>query len=231
MPALGTRRLIPRLWLALRRLALGLAVAAVALVLLFRFVNPPITWLMVTERLRVGELHQDWRSIDGMSVHLPLSAIAAEDANFCNHWGFDLDGIRAALADDERLRGGSTISQQVAKNVFLWPGRSWLRKGLEAGFTVLIEAFWPKRRILEVYLNVAEFDAGVFGVEAAARRYWDASAEDLGPQRSARLMAVLPAPRDRSPLSGTSFLARRSGSIQKGAQTLRQDGRAACLLR
>ncbi|PJN96740.1 monofunctional biosynthetic peptidoglycan transglycosylase [Amaricoccus sp. HAR-UPW-R2A-40] len=167
MLAPGTRRLVLRLWLVLRRLALGLAVLAVGLVLAFRVVNPPITWLMATERLRVGELRKDWVPIEEMSVYLPLSAVAAEDANFCNHWGFDLDGIRAALADDERLRGGSTISQQVAKNVFLWPGRSWLRKGLEAGFTVLIEIFWPKRRILEVYLNVAEFDAGVFGVEAA----------------------------------------------------------------
>jgi monofunctional biosynthetic peptidoglycan transglycosylase len=230
MLAPGTRRLVLRLWLVLRRLALGLAVLAVGLVLVFRVVNPPVTWLMVTERLRVGELRKDWTPIEEMSVYLPLSAVAAEDANFCNHWGFDLDGIRAALADDERLRGGSTISQQVAKNVFLWPGRSWLRKGLEAGFTVLIETFWPKRRIIEVYLNVAEFDAGVFGVEAAARRYWDVPAQDLGPQRSARLMAVLPAPRDRSPVSGTSFIARRGASIQKGAETVRQDGRAACFL-
>lgn len=230
MLAPGTRRLVLRLWLVLRRLALGLAVLAVGLVLAFRVVNPPITWLMATERLRVGELRKDWVPIEEMSVYLPLSAVAAEDANFCNHWGFDLDGIRAALADDERLRGGSTISQQVAKNVFLWPGRSWLRKGLEAGFTVLIEIFWPKRRILEVYLNVAEFDAGVFGVEAAARRYWDVSAQDLGPQRSARLMAVLPAPRDRSPVSGTGFIQRRGASIQKGAETVRQDGRAACFL-
>ena len=130
----------------------------------------------------------------------------------------------------ERLRGGSTISQQVAKNVFLWPGRSWLRKGLEAGFTVLIELSWPKRRIMEVYLNVAEMGDGVFGVQAAAQRYWKTDAAELGPRSSARLMAVLPDPKDRSPVSGTGYIARRGAAIQNGAQTLREDGRGACFL-
>jgi monofunctional biosynthetic peptidoglycan transglycosylase len=161
---------------------------------------------------------------------LPASAAAAEDANFCRHWGFDFEGIRAALADSSRLRGGSTISQQVAKNVYLWPARSWLRKGLETGFTVLIEATWPKRRILEVYLNVAEFDEGVFGVQAASRRYFGTDAADLGPQRAARLMAILPDPQRRSPVSGTRFIAQRGAAIQRGAATIREDGRAACFL-
>ena len=156
--------------------------------------------------------------------------MAAEDADFCVHSGFDIAGIRAALADDTRLRGGSTISQQVAKNVFLWPARSWLRKGLEAGFTVLIEILWPKRRILEVYLNVAEFDAGVFGVEAASRRYFGIGAADMGPQRAARLMAVLPDPKHRSPVSGTAFIRRRGAAIESGAATIREDGRADCFL-
>lgn len=158
------------------------------------------------------------------------SAVAAEDADFCRHRGFDLAGIRAALADEDRLRGGSTISQQVAKNVFLWPARSWLRKGLEAGFTLLIELAWPKRRIIEVYLNVAEFGSGVFRVEAAARRYWGTSAAELGPQRAARLMAVLPDPKGRSPVSGTRFIASRGVAIASGAGTIRADGRAACFL-
>jgi monofunctional biosynthetic peptidoglycan transglycosylase len=165
-----------------------------------------------------------------MSENLPLSAAAAEDAGFCRHWGFDVAGIRAAMADSDRVRGGSTISQQVAKNVFLWPQRSWLRKGLEAGFTLLIETLWPKRRIMEVYLNVAEMGEGVFGAEAAARRYWDLGAAELGPQRSARLMAVLPDPRDRSPVSGSSYIVRRGAAIEKGAATIRADGRAACFL-
>jgi monofunctional biosynthetic peptidoglycan transglycosylase len=224
------RRLIRRAFGWLLRIAIAAAALAVGLVLLFRVVNPPTNIHMLSERLRLGEVSQDWVPLEAMSPWLPLSAAAAEDANFCRHFGFDIEGIRAALADDERLRGGSTISQQVAKNVFLWHGRTWTRKGLEAGFTLLIEALWPKRRIMEVYLNVAEFDEGVFGVEAAARRYWDVAAADLGPQRSARLMAVLPDPKGRSPVSGSGFIARRGAAIERGAATLREDGRGACFL-
>ena len=209
---------------------LGLALAALALTLAYRWINPPVTWLMLSERLRLGSIEREWVPLSAMAEYLPLSAVAAEDANFCSHWGFDLEGIRAAMADTERLRGGSTISQQVAKNVFLWPERSWLRKGLEAGFAVMIEALWPKRRILEVYLNVAEFDEGVFGVAAAAERYWGLSAADIGPQRSARLMAVLPDPKRRSPAAGTRFIASRGAAIESGAGTIRADGRADCFL-
>ncbi len=230
MVAQKARRLAGRLWRGALRIAVALALVALALTLALRWINPPVTWLMLSERARLGGVERDWVPLSGMSDHLPLSAVAAEDANFCLHWGFDVAGIRAALADSERLRGGSTISQQVAKNVFLWPARSWLRKGLEAGFTGLIEALWPKRRILEVYLNVAEFDEGVFGVEAAARRYWGLSAADLGPQRSARLMAVLPDPKRRSPVAGTRFIASRGAAIESGAGTIRADGRAACFL-
>ncbi len=207
-----------------------LALLAVGLVVLFRWVNPPPGVRMIAERVRLGGIERQWVALDAMSANLPLSAAAAEDANFCRHWGFDIEGIRAALADTERVRGGSTISQQVAKNVFLWPARSWLRKGLEAGFTGLIELIWPKRRIMEVYLNVAEMGEGVFGVEAAARHYWKTGAADLGPQRAARLMAVLPDPRRRSPVSGSRFIVRRGAAIEKGAATIRADGRGACFL-
>jgi monofunctional glycosyltransferase len=222
----------PLRWLrrVLVRLVLLAVALAVAFVLLFRFVNPPTNVHMVSERLRLGPIAQDWRPLDAMSEHVALSAVAAEDANFCRHRGFDLDGIRAALADRDRLRGGSTITQQVAKNVFLWHGRSWVRKGLEAGFAVLIEAIWSKRRILEVYLNVAEFDAGVFGAEAAARHHWGLSAADLDLQRSARLMAVLPDPKGRSPISASRFVATRGAAIERGAATIRSDGRADCFL-
>ncbi len=219
-----------RLWRLLARTALALAAAAVVLVLLFRFVNPPPGIYMLSERLRLGGIERDWVPLAAMSDDLPLSAAAAEDANFCSHWGFDFAGIRSAFEDGERLRGGSTISQQVAKNVFLWPGRTWLRKGLEAGFAVLIEALWPKRRIMEVYLNVAEMGEGVFGVQAAARHYWKVDAADLGPQRAARLMAVLPDPKRRSPTSGSRYILRRGSQIEKGAATIRADGRAACFL-
>ena len=227
---MARRGRLRRLWRGLLRLAMLLALAAVALVVLYRWVNPPVTLLMVGEWARLGGIERDWVPIEAMSPNLPLSAAAAEDANFCRHAGFDLDGIRSAMADEGRLRGGSSISQQVAKNVFLWPARSWLRKGLEAGFTVLIELSWPKRRIMEVYLNVAEMGEGVFGVEAAARHYWGVAAADLGPQRSARLMAVLPDPRRRSPVSGSAYIARRGAAIQKGAATIRADGRADCFL-
>ncbi len=203
---------------------------AVVLVLAFRWINPPTTLLMLQQGQRLGGVDQQWVGLEDMAAALPLAAAAAEDANFCSHWGFDIAGIRAALADQTRLRGGSTISQQVAKNVFLWPARSWLRKGLEAGFTVLIETFWPKRRIIEVYLNVAEFGTGVFGVEAAAQHYWNAAAADLGPQRAARLMAVLPDPRNRSPNSGSRYIQQRGRAIERGAATLRDEGRAACFL-
>jgi monofunctional glycosyltransferase len=224
-----TRRAWRGFWRLVRRVLLAGAAAALLLVLAFRVVNPPTNVLILSERLRLGAVAQDWVPLGAMSDWLPLAAAAAEDANFCRHAGFDFEGIRAAIAD-ERLRGGSTISQQVAKNVFLWPARSWLRKGLEAGFTVLIELTWPKRRIMEVYLNVAEFDAGVFGVQAAARHYWGIDAADMGPQRAARLMAVLPDPKRRSPVSGTRFIQNRGAAIQRGAETIRADGRAACFL-
>lgn len=206
------------------------ALTALILVLLFRFLNPPTNFYIASERFRLGAVDQRWVSIGEMSDWLPLSAAAAEDANFCSHAGFDLDGIRGALADEHRLRGASTISQQVAKNVFLWPARSWLRKGLEAGFTVLIELTWPKRRIMEVYLNVAEFGEGIFGVEAAARHYFNLSAAEMTPRAAARLMAVLPDPKRRSPVSGTRYITTRGRAIEQGAATLREDGRAACFL-
>jgi monofunctional biosynthetic peptidoglycan transglycosylase len=221
---------VGRLWRWLVWVAAGLALAAAGLVLLFRWVNPPPGYLMIAERVRLGGIEREWVPLEAMSPYLPLSAAAAEDADFCRHWGFDIAGIRAAMADTERVRGGSTISQQVAKNVFLWPARSWARKGLEAGFTLLIEALWPKRRIMEVYLNVAEMGEGVFGAEAAAARYWGRDAAGLGPQRSARLMAVLPDPRDRSPVSGSAYVVQRGAAIQKGAATIRADGRGACFL-
>jgi monofunctional biosynthetic peptidoglycan transglycosylase len=223
-----TRRLSRRLLRAAARLVVLLGLMAVAAVWMFRWVNPPPGLTMMTEWVRLGGIEREWVPLAGMADYLPLSAAAAEDAKFCLHHGFDLEGIRAALADDDRVRGASTISQQVAKNVFLWQGRTWVRKGLEAGFTVLIEVLWPKRRIMEVYLNVAEMGEGVFGVQAAARHFWKVDADGLGPQRSARLMAVLPDPRDRSPVSGSGFIARRGAQIERGAATIRADGRAAC---
>lgn len=224
------RTKVRRLWREVRRLALAVGLAAVGLVLLGRWVDPPLTYLMLAEWRRLGRIERDWVALEAMAPALPLAAAAAEDANFCRHAGFDLEGIRAALADDGRLRGGSTISQQVAKNVFLWPERSWPRKALEAGITLLIELSWPKRRIMEVYLNVAEMGEGVFGAEAAARRYFGVPANELSGAQAARLMAVLPDPKRRSPVSGTRFIKERGAAVARGAATIRADGRGACFL-
>ena len=165
--------------------------------------------------------------MDDIAPIMARAAVAAEDADFCNHWGLDLHAIRTAMAQGSD-RGASTISQQVVKNVFLWQGRSWTRKALEAGLTPVMEAFWTKRRILEVYLNVAEFGEGVFGVEAAARHWFDVPARDLTEVQAARLAAILPDPKHRDPANPTDSLRARARSILDGAATIEADGRAAC---
>lgn len=160
---------------------------------------------------------------------MPRAAMGGEDARFCGHPGFDFEAIRAAMQESGRRRGASTITQQVAKNVFLWPGANWLRKGLEAGFTVLIELSWPKWRIMEIYLNVAEMGEGVFGAEAAARRWFGKSAADLSLTEAARIAAILPSPRKRSASQPSSYVRSRTRAIMSGARTLEADGRAECV--
>ena len=204
-----------------------LGVVLVFVVLGLRWINPPMTYLMWDERARLGSINRVWVSIDDISPHMQRAAVAAEDAKFCDHWGFDLEAIQHVL-DTGASRGASSISQQTAKNVFLWPQRSWVRKGLEAGFTVMIEALWGKRRILEVYLNVAEFDEGVFGVEAAAQRYFSTGADNLSLQQASRIAMVLPAPRSRNAARPSAAMAKRARSIASGAETIAADGRAAC---
>jgi monofunctional biosynthetic peptidoglycan transglycosylase len=194
---------------------------------LFGAVDPAHHPLHAGESRRLGGVEQTWVSLDDIAPAMARSAVAAEDAGFCTHWGLDLRAIRAALASGAD-RGGSTISQQVAKNVFLWQGRSWLRKALEAGITPVMEAAWSKRRILEVYLNVAEFGEGVFGVEAAARHHFGVSAADLTDRQAALLAAILPAPKVRDPADPTPELSRRADGIMDGAATIARDGRAAC---
>lgn len=182
-------------WLVL--LGVCLAAFCTLWVVAYRFINPPITSLMVMEWKRVDKLEHDWAPLAEISVNLQHAVIAAEDANFCLHGGFSLEDIRKALNEDGRRRGASTISQQTAKNAFLWPDASWLRKGVEAGFTVLIETFWPKSRILEVYLNIAEFGIGVFGAEAASQYYFGVPARALTRDQAARMAHMLPSPRKR----------------------------------
>lgn len=197
------------------------------LVLLFAVVNPPTNIYQWQESRRLGGITQDWVALEDIAPVMARAAVAAEDANFCLHWGFDMGAIRAAL-DQGGARGASTISQQVVKNVFLWHGRSWVRKALEAGMTPVVELVWSKRRIIEVYLNIAEFDEGVFGVQAAAQHYFGRNAAQLSAQQAARLAAALPDPKGRNPARPSAFLQRRAGSIADGAETIRADGRAAC---
>jgi len=211
----------------LLRVVLGLIAAVLAVTLLYKIVNPPTTPYMFAEGRRLGGVAQDWVPMSAIAPVMARSVVAAEDANFCLHWGLDVTAIRAALAAGGD-RGASTISQQVVKNVYLWQGRNWTRKALEAVWTPLTEALWSKRRILEIYLNVAEFGRGVFGVQAAARHYFGVDAGDLTPVQAARLAMVLPDPKGRDAANPTTSQRRRSASILDGAATIRADGRAAC---
>lgn len=216
-----------RLKVWLRRTSIWLVSFVVLAVLLFSVVNPPITWTMISEKRRLGQIDRQWVSIEQVAPVMRRSVVAAEDANFCLHWGFDMSAIRAAL-DEGNGRGASTLSQQVVKNVYLWQGRNWIRKALEAVMTPLVEMAWTKRRILEVYLNVAEFDEGVFGVEAASRHYFGIGPEALSAQQAARLAAVLPNPKNRSASKPSAKLRRRAAAIMDGAATIRQEPRARC---
>jgi len=209
------------------RAALALAAFLFLWIALYRFVNPPITPYMLAERYRHGELQKDWTDLEDIAPAMARSVVAAEDANFCLHWGFDMDAIRGALEEGAN-RGASTISQQVVKNTFLWQGRSWPRKALEALMTPVMEALWPKRRIIEVYLNVIEFDKGVFGVGAASNWYFGVGAGDLSGRQAAALAVVLPDPKGRSAKKPTKYLKSRARRASDGAATIKQDGRAAC---
>lgn len=223
------RRVIRAILKAYLKFWTALFLFVVAVVFMLNWVNTPITFLMVKEYQRLGSVAYQWRDLDDMSANIPLAVAAAEDANFCSHNGFDFDAIEAALEEGSG-RGASTISQQVAKNVFLWPGRSWWRKGFEAGFTVLIEALWSKRRIMEVYLNVAEMDEGIFGVDIAVPRYFRTDPANLRLADAARLAVILPNPRARSPRNLSVRLQRRASRIAIGGSTLRAEGRADCFL-
>lgn len=209
------------------RAGLGIACFFLALVLLYSVVNPPITHTIWSEWRRLGKVERDWVPIEEINPIMARSVVAAEDANFCLHWGFDVAAIRDALEDGGN-RGASTITQQVVKNVFLWQGRSWVRKAMETSLTPVVEIFWSKQRILEVYLNVAETGTGVFGVEAAAQRNFGVSAANMTPTHAARIAAILPAPRKRSVTDPSVFTRRRAAAILQGAATIRADGRADC---
>lgn len=221
------RSLLQRLRrLVVRGVLIGLAFVLFVTVL-FAVVNPPTTPYMISEGRRLGGVTQEWVSLDEIAPVMARSAVAAEDANFCLHWGLDVDAIQTAI-DQGSTRGASTISQQTVKNVYLWHGRSYVRKAMEAMWTPLVEAVWSKRRVLEVYLNVAEFDEGVFGVQAAAQHYFGRDAIDLTPRQAARLAGVLPSPKTRNPADPTAAQRRRAAGIMDGAATILADGRADC---
>jgi monofunctional biosynthetic peptidoglycan transglycosylase len=206
------------------------AAATVVVVVAFRWIDPPFTAFMASDRISAlltreegYVFRHEWRDWDEISKQAAVAVIAAEDQQFPRHHGFDFRQIDKALKDRERgrrVRGASTISQQVAKNLFLWPGQSWFRKGLEAGITVLIELAWPKQRILEVYVNVAEFGRGTWGVQAASRRYFRKDASRLNRADAALLAAVLPAPKRYRVDQPGPYVRKRQAWIQRQMASL-----------
>ncbi|MGB1033668.1 MAG: monofunctional biosynthetic peptidoglycan transglycosylase [Primorskyibacter sp.] len=222
------RRPLAGLWRLVRRVLLVAVVCVVAAVWLLRVVDPPGSAYMAREAQRLGVIDHTWVALDRIAPVVRRSIVAAEDANFCAHYGFDLNALRAAI-DSGGARGASTITQQTVKNLFLWHDRSYVRKLAEAALTPVVEATWTKARILEVYLNIAEFGAGVFGIEAAAWHYFGVSASRLTAAQAARLAVVLPAPKTRDPRTLTASQGRRAAQVRDGAVVIARDGRAACL--
>ncbi|MDX1784624.1 monofunctional biosynthetic peptidoglycan transglycosylase [Roseovarius sp. ZX-A-9] len=220
-----------RIMRALRRFVLWCVLVAVVsagiAALVHRYLAPGPTYYMRQEAQRLGGVDREWVALDKVAPVMARAVVAAEDANFCTHWGFDMGAIRSVI-EEGGGRGASTLSQQTVKNVYLWHGRSWVRKALEALMTPLVESIWPKRRIVEVYLNIAEFDEGIFGVDAAARHYFGVGPEALSALQAARLAAVLPDPKGRSASKPTNWMRKRTAAIMDGAATIRRDGRAAC---
>ncbi|CBL47151.1 Peptidoglycan glycosyltransglycosylase [gamma proteobacterium HdN1] len=210
-------------------LALGFVALSFVLVLAFRWLPVPYSGMMLERQIEAWQsprplhLQQYWQPWERLPDSLKIAVIAAEDQKFVDHWGFDVSAIRAAVqynAKGKRVRGASTLSQQVAKNLFLWSGRNWIRKGLEVWFTALIELCWTKQRILEVYLNIAEFGNGIFGAEAAARSLFGRAAMNLSPQQASLLAAVLPNPRKRQANHPTAYILQRATWIRRQSQQL-----------
>lgn len=198
-------------------------------VLAYKFVPVPITATMIMDD---NGATREWVNISEIDRDIPRAVIAGEDGKFCTHDGFDREAIKRAIENNKqgkRLRGGSTISQQTAKNVFLWQGGGYFRKGLEAYFTFLIENIWGKRRIMEVYLNVAETGIGTYGIEAGTQRYFKKSADNVSVSEAARMAAALPLPKKRSVISPTGFTRRLGNTISARINSVRRDGLDLCL--
>ena len=208
------------IWFVLWRLVLALLLLLLVLLLTLRFIAPPTTAFMLQSPYPVS---QRWVDIDTLPSHIPLALVASEDQRFPKHYGVDMAEIKKALAqfdDGDGLRGASTISQQTAKNLLLWPGRSMLRKGLEAALALGLEGLWGKKRILEVYLNIAEFGKGIYGVEAASQHYFGKAAKALNRNEAARLAVLLPSPRKRDPNRLTPYLRERVVWVERQMRQL-----------
>ena len=221
------RKSLPVLRRWLLRAILACAVIFAGWGLAYRWLNPPTTLYMMQESWRLDGVQYDWVNIEDVSPFMVRALVAAEDANFCAHWGIDSAAVRQALRDGA-MRGGSTISQQTVKNAFLWQGRSWLRKAIEALMTPYAEIVWSKKRFLEIYINVAEFDTGVFGIQAAARHHFGVDAAQLNRVQAGRLAVVLPDPKGRSATEPGAGLKKHAASVIAGSDMIAADGRAAC---
>lgn len=224
-----SRGVIARTTILLFKLALAFVLFSILWVLVYAFVPVPVTATMLMDDKGITK---DWEPLSNIDRNLVRAVVAAEDGKFCTHSGFDREAIEQAMAQNAkggRIRGGSTISQQTAKNAFLWQDGGFLRKGLEAWFTVLIETVWGKRRIMEVYLNVAETGIGTYGAEAGAQRYFGHSAARLTPTEAARMAAALPLPKKRSVKNPGGWLARHGNTIRARIGIVARDGLDACV--
>jgi len=202
---------------------------SLAFVLLFKWVPVPVTATMLMDE---NSITKDWESLDNIDRNLVIAVIAAEDSKFCTHNGFDTEAIEKAIEQNARggrIRGGSTITQQTAKNVFLWQGGGYFRKGLEAWFAFLIENLWGKQRIMEVYLNVAETGIGTYGAEAGAQRYFSKSAARLTADEASRMAAALPLPKQREVSNPSGWLRRHGNTIESRMRVVRRDGLDSCV--
>lgn len=207
-----------KIWRWMIKIVVAMFVLSIAMTVAYRWINPPITLLMISRAFDGAKIDKTWVPLDQISPNLVRASIASEDNNYLGHRGFDLGAIYDALDERQqgkRQRGASTISQQTAKNVFLWSGKSWIRKGFEVYFTFLIERLWSKERIMEVYLNVIEMGNGVYGAEAAAQHYFGRSAAKITQRQAALIVAAYPNPRQRDPARPTPYLNKRAAQIQR----------------
>jgi monofunctional biosynthetic peptidoglycan transglycosylase len=237
MPTRASRSIPARLWRLTWRAALYFVLGSVLWVVIYRFVPPPITLTMLGDIVGGRSVTKDWMPLTKIDRTMARAAIAAEDAKFCSHNGFDTQAIEAAIKRNARvsargkgvIRGGSTISQQTAKNAFLWQGGGYIRKGLEAWFTVLIETIWGKKRIMEVYLNIAETGIATYGVNEGSKRYFGHDASRMSSTEAARMAAVLPLPKKREATIPTGYTRRYGNRIAARIAVVRNDGLDACL--